>query len=189
MRPWRREWYQVSSGSRENTARRWEVVSLQRNRQVSCFSWCGILTPSVFVIPSRHHAGYSGYQITDTPHLCWLLQLISFLFRLFFPLLEHRVDFSVSWSFTDGRTPWTGEQLVARPLHKHRTTQPQKKRTHTHIKHPCREWDSNPRTEWVKIVHALGRPHTNCVKTSIKTWDTRRSLASFVIQTRVRTPK
>jgi hypothetical protein len=34
-----------------------------------------------------------------------------------------------------------------------------------------------------------GRPHTNCVQTSIKTWDKRRSLASFVIQTRVRTPK
>jgi hypothetical protein len=35
----------------------------------------------------------------------------------------------------------------------------------------------------------LWRPHRNCVKTSIKTWDNRRSLASFVIQTRVRTPK
>jgi hypothetical protein len=32
---------------------------------------------------------------------------------------------------------------------------------------------------------ALGRPHTN----RIKTWDKRRSLASFVIQTPVRTPK
>jgi hypothetical protein len=41
-------------------------------------------------------------------------------------------------------------------------------------------------THW---TGALGRPHTNCVKTSIKTWDKRRSLASFVIQTRVRTPK
>jgi hypothetical protein len=30
------------------------------------------------------------------------------------PLLEHRADFSVSWSFTDGRTPWTGDQLVTK---------------------------------------------------------------------------
>jgi hypothetical protein len=33
--------------------------------------------------------------------------------------------------FTDGRTPWTGDQLVARPLSKHRTTQTQNKRKHT----------------------------------------------------------
>jgi hypothetical protein len=29
--------------------------------------------------------------------------------------------------FTDGRTPWTSDQLVARPLPKHRTTQTQNK--------------------------------------------------------------
>jgi hypothetical protein len=36
-------------------------------------------------------------------------------------------DFSVSSTFTDGRTPWTGDQLVARPLPTNRTTQTQKK--------------------------------------------------------------
>jgi hypothetical protein len=41
------------------------------------------------------------------------------------PTLEHRANFSVSWLFTDGRTPWTGDQLVARSLPKHR------KRIHT----------------------------------------------------------
>jgi hypothetical protein len=30
-----------------------------------------------------------------------------------------------------------------------------------------------PTSERGKTVHALGRPHTNCVKTSIKTWDKR----------------
>jgi hypothetical protein len=34
--------------------------------------------------------------------------------------------------FTEGRTPWTSDQPVARPLPKHRTTQTQNKRTHTH---------------------------------------------------------
>jgi hypothetical protein len=29
--------------------------------------------------------------------------------------------------FTDGRIPWTSDLLVARPLHKHRTTQTQNK--------------------------------------------------------------
>jgi hypothetical protein len=53
------------------------------------------------------------------------------------PILEHRADYSVSWSFTGGRTPWTGDQLVARPLpvHKHR-------KTRTHI--PRR--DSTPQS-------------------------------------------
>jgi hypothetical protein len=33
--------------------------------------------------------------------------------------------------FTDCRTPWTGDQPVARPLPKHRTTETQNKRIHT----------------------------------------------------------
>jgi hypothetical protein len=46
-----------------------------------------------------------------------------------FPLLENSAVSSVSWSETVGRTPWTGDQFVARPLplHKHRKTH-----THTH---------------------------------------------------------
>jgi hypothetical protein len=55
------------------------------------------------------------------------------------PILEHRADYSVSWSFTGGRTPWTGDQLVPRPLPKHR-------KTRTHIKHPCPRRDSNPKS-------------------------------------------
>jgi hypothetical protein len=33
--------------------------------------------------------------------------------------------------FTDGMTPWTGDQPVARPLPKYGTTQTQNKRIHT----------------------------------------------------------
>jgi hypothetical protein len=45
------------------------------------------------------------------------------------PILEHKADFLVPLIiFTDGRTPWTGDQLVSRPLPKHRTTQTQNKR-------------------------------------------------------------
>jgi hypothetical protein len=32
--------------------------------------------------------------------------------------------------YTDGRTPWTSDQLVAKPLPKHRTTQTQNKHIH-----------------------------------------------------------
>jgi hypothetical protein len=41
-------------------------------------------------------------------------------------------------NFTDGRTPWTGDQLVARPLPTHRTN--------AH-RHSCLEWDSKPRSQ------------------------------------------
>jgi hypothetical protein len=37
--------------------------------------------------------------------------------------------------FTDGRTPWMSDQLVARPLPKHRTTQTQNKHIHTPNNH------------------------------------------------------
>jgi hypothetical protein len=43
--------------------------------------------------------------------------------------------------FTDGRTPWVSDQLVARPLSKYRTTQTEW--TYTHTKHPCLVWDLN----------------------------------------------
>jgi hypothetical protein len=48
--------------------------------------------------------------------------------------------------YTVGRTPWMGDQPVARPLPTHRTTQTQNKRTHTH---PCFKWDSNPWSQWL----------------------------------------
>jgi hypothetical protein len=55
------------------------------------------------------------------------------------PLLQFRNLF-----YTDGMAPWTGDQLVARPLPTHRTTQTQNKRTH---RHSCIEWDSSPRSQ------------------------------------------
>jgi hypothetical protein len=39
--------------------------------------------------------------------------------------------FSYMIIFTDGRTPWASDQLVARPLPKCRTTQTQNKHIHT----------------------------------------------------------
>jgi hypothetical protein len=39
-------------------------------------------------------------------------------------------DFQFHDYFTDGRTPWTSDQLVERPLPKYRTTQTQNKHIH-----------------------------------------------------------
>jgi hypothetical protein len=65
---------------------------------------------------------------------------LAFLFRMYFS--DHSDSFCqrtlhiasleqatcIDHFYTDGRTPWTGDQLIARPLPKHRTTQTQNKR-------------------------------------------------------------
>jgi hypothetical protein len=48
--------------------------------------------------------------------------------------------------YTVGRTPWTGEQPVARPLPTHRTTQTQNKSTQTWMLRV----DSNPQSQWLR---------------------------------------
>jgi hypothetical protein len=58
--------------------------------------------------------------------------------------------------YTVGRTHWTGDQLVARPLPTHRTTQTQNKRTQTSM--PRVEFEPTiPAFEGTKTVHALDR--------------------------------
>jgi hypothetical protein len=54
-----------------------------------------------------------------------------FFIQWLFQPIHGLASFSVPWSFlTDGRTPWTSDQSVVRPLPKHRTTQTQNKRIH-----------------------------------------------------------
>jgi hypothetical protein len=48
---------------------------------------------------------------------------IFILFWLYNSLLDIGRFFSFLILYTVGRTPWTGDQLIARPLHTHRTTQ------------------------------------------------------------------
>jgi hypothetical protein len=62
---------------------------------------------------------------------------------------------------TVGRTPWTGDQPVARPLPTHMITQTQNKRTQ--YRHPCLEWNSNPRPEcWAGEDGSCLRPRGQC---------------------------
>jgi hypothetical protein len=71
------------------------------------------------------------------------------------PLLQFRNPF-----YTDGRTPWTSDQPVARPLPTHRTTQTPNRSTH---KHPCLSVGLEPTIpafERAKTVHALDRAAT-----------------------------
>jgi hypothetical protein len=63
------------------------------------------------------------------------------------PLIQFRNHF-----YTDGMTPWTSDQPVARRLHKHRTTQTQNK----HIHQTSMPWVI-PASERAKTVHNLDR--------------------------------
>jgi hypothetical protein len=62
--------------------------------------------------------------------------------------------------FTDDRFPWTGDQLIARPLPKHRTTQTQDKHIHQ-TSMPCMGFELTiPDSERAKTAHALERSAT-----------------------------
>jgi hypothetical protein len=62
--------------------------------------------------------------------------------------------------FTDGRTPWTSDQLVARSLPKHRTTQTHNKHIHQ-TSMPCVGFEpAIPASELAKTVHASDRSAT-----------------------------
>jgi hypothetical protein len=64
--------------------------------------------------------------------------------------------FSFLILYTVGRTPWTVDQPVARPLPTHRTTQTQNKRTQTSML--CVGFETrSPMFERAKTVHALDR--------------------------------
>jgi hypothetical protein len=81
------------------------------------------------------------------------------LLLLIIPLwLYSRLDLGRFFSFlilyTVGRTPWTGDQPVARPLPTHKTTQTQKKRTQPSMTRVGFEPTISV-FEWAKTVHAL----------------------------------
>jgi hypothetical protein len=61
--------------------------------------------------------------------------------------------------YTVGRTPWTGDHPLARPLPTHRTTQTQNKRTQTSMPRVGFE-STTPVFERAKTVHALDRTAT-----------------------------
>jgi hypothetical protein len=78
---------------------------------------------------------------------------------LYSPLLGHVRFFSFVILYTDCRTPWTGDQPVARPISTHRTAQTQNKRTQTSM--PLVGFEpTTPVFERAKTVDALDRAAT-----------------------------
>jgi hypothetical protein len=76
-----------------------------------------------------------------------------FFFEIFVPFFSFLILYRV------GRTPWTRDQSVARPLPTHRTTQ--RKNERKQISMPCAGWEHRISAfEQVKRVHALDRVAT-----------------------------
>jgi hypothetical protein len=87
------------------------------------------------------------------------LALLLLLLWLYSGLLGLNRFFSFLIIYTAGRTPSTGDQHVARPLHTHRTTQTENKRTQTSMSRVGFE-PTIPVFEREKTIHALDRAAT-----------------------------
>jgi hypothetical protein len=84
-------------------------------------------------VTGHWNLNYNGLEMT----FCTCIH--SFIHQWLYSPFQFRNIF-----YTNGRTPWTSDQHVARPLPAQRTTQTQNKNTHRHL---CLEWDSNPRSQ------------------------------------------
>jgi hypothetical protein len=88
--------------------------------------------------------------------VCLSICLSVYLTWLYNPLLDLRRFFSFLILFTAGRTPWKGDQPVARLLPAHRTPQTQNKRTQTSM--PIMGFEPTIQVfERVKTFHVLER--------------------------------
>jgi hypothetical protein len=107
----------------------------------------------VFQYTNRFIERLSGYKFRSYGHR------LSIYLRLYNPLLGLGRFFSFLIFYTVGRTPWTSDQPVARPLPAHRTVQTQNKRTQTSM--PEVEFEFTiPVFERPKTVHALDHAAT-----------------------------
>jgi hypothetical protein len=107
-------------------------------------------------------SGWNGTLIAVVQH--WLFMHVSILLFLllwlYSPLLGLGPFFSFLILYTAGRTPWTGDQSVARSLPTHRTTQTQNKHT-IQTSMPWVGFEPMiPAFERAKTVHALDRAAT-----------------------------
>jgi hypothetical protein len=124
-------WYWICVPSHLcHTARNqdWIWVFHCRACQYCSFRLLGLY--SVAIIIKTKHMGIHVKTL-----LLWLYTLLLGLGRFFSFLIPYTV----------GRTPWTGDQPVANPLPTYWTTQTQNKLIK--CRHPCLEWDSNPRSQ------------------------------------------
>jgi hypothetical protein len=160
-----------------------EINQRKKAQLADCFSWF-LAWPSLrpwrwmWCVPPKHksrkHVRYLGYchqayemikirlnESFNTVYYIIIIIILLLLFWLYSPLLELCGRFfSFLILYTVGRTPWTGDHHVARPLPTHRTTLTQNKRIQ--YRHLCFEWDPNPRpqlsSEQRQFILSTARP-------------------------------
>jgi hypothetical protein len=115
------------------------------------FTWLGFANTFPLAAYSKITRVSSMLSLTLTCNL-----IVFFFHLLYSPLGPWPLLFQFYDHFTDGRTPWTSDQLVARPLPKHRTTQTQNKHIHKTSMFCVGFEPTIPAFEWAKTVHALG---------------------------------
>jgi hypothetical protein len=127
------------------------------------FLFCGFVLCMLLLL-SSHLLTVMGVQYWNwrvISVITWLLLSLntSIYLWLYRPLLGLGRFFSFFISYAVGRTPWTGDQSVARPLSAHRTAQTQNKHTQTSMPQVGFEL-TIPVFERAKTVHTLGRATT-----------------------------
>jgi hypothetical protein len=130
-----------------NAVRRNSTSVLQSNRQLH--------TPRILQKETYLKCVYVSnicyYTTTSGPYIKILFIYLSMALQ---PFVVPWPLFSFLILYTVGRTPWTGDQPVARPLPTHRTTQTQNKRTQTSMSRVGFE-PTIPVFGRAKTVHAL----------------------------------
>jgi hypothetical protein len=118
----------------------------------SKISFCGLpfILPDVLLFHCSSNASILPVELTSLSFIHSSTALQPFVGP--WPLLQF-----LNFFYRDGRTPRTCNQSVVRRLSTTRTTRTQNKRTHSH---PCLEYDSNPRSQRSKAVHAVDRAAT-----------------------------
>jgi hypothetical protein len=112
------------------------------------------------VTPIRSRQDHNLVAMLTEPYLLYLSILSIHLWYLK-SFCWTLVAFSILILYTVGRTPWTGNQQIGRPLATHRTTQTQNKRTQTSMPWVGLE-PTIPAFGRTKTVHVL-----DCVATLI----------------------
>jgi hypothetical protein len=117
------------------------------NVTLQCFvRWLNIIIIVNIIVSSTSRSPYCLPFIFSFIHLSIALQPVVGPS----PLLQFRKLF-----YTVGRTPWTSDQPVARPLPTHRTTRTLNKRT---CKHPCLWLGSEP------TIPTFERAKSSCLR-------------------------
>jgi hypothetical protein len=87
--------------------------------------FCQMLNINILNFFSQYTSRSSSYTLPNSP------PPISIYLWLYSHFVGPWPLFTFLIFYTDGRTPWTGDRSVARPLPAHRTAQTQNKRTQT----------------------------------------------------------